>query len=159
MAAKRDDEAGITCCSSSTSIRNRILFTSQASSCAWSCMVWKVLITFTLNNEICNFGVLWLTIVFSNRDASLHCDYDTQGEDIYSVKWYKASVPSLKSKMNGTFKTRWSSSSRVVKKYSDGFPRSLTTQLPFIRGLASGLTRCNFVLVLIPVFLFVIVFV
>jgi len=45
-------------------------------------------------------------LVWSGRDAPLHCDYDTQGEDIYSVKWYKASVPSLKSKMNGTFKTR-----------------------------------------------------
>ena len=118
-------------------------------------MVWQVQIPYRLNDELCIFGVLWLTIVFSNRDAPLHCDYDTQGEDIYSVKWYKASVPSLKCKMYGTFKTRWSSSSRVVKKYSDGFPRSLTSQLPFIRGLASGLTRCNFVFVLIPVFVFV----
>ena len=69
-------------------------------------MVWQVLIPSRLNNETCIFEVLCLTILFSNRDASLHCDYDTQGEDIYSVKWYKASVPSLKSKMNGTFKTR-----------------------------------------------------
>jgi len=28
-------------------------------------------------------------LVWSGRDAPLHCDYDTQGEDIYSVKWYK----------------------------------------------------------------------
>merc|ERR1711953_606474 len=28
-------------------------------------------------------------LVWSGRDASLHCDYDTQGEEIYSVKWYK----------------------------------------------------------------------
>ena len=26
---------------------------------------------------------------FSGRDASLHCDFDTQGEELYSVKWYK----------------------------------------------------------------------
>ena len=25
----------------------------------------------------------------SGRDASLHCDFDTQGEELYSVKWYK----------------------------------------------------------------------
>jgi len=28
-------------------------------------------------------------LVWSGRDASLHCDFDTQGEELYSVKWYK----------------------------------------------------------------------
>merc|ERR1712130_789364 len=28
-------------------------------------------------------------LVRSGRDASLHCDFDTQGEELYSVKWYK----------------------------------------------------------------------
>ena len=31
-------------------------------------------------------------IMFFDRDASLHCDFDTQGEEIYSVKWYKVSL-------------------------------------------------------------------
>ena len=30
--------------------------------------------------------------VFFDRDASLHCDFDTQGEELYSVKWYKVSL-------------------------------------------------------------------
>ena len=30
-------------------------------------------------------------LVYLVRDASLHCDFDTQGEELYSVKWYKVS--------------------------------------------------------------------
>ena len=73
----------------------------------------------------------------SGRDASLHCDFDTQGEELYSVKWYKVDWYCKKSNNHKCYRTRG------VKRCFGGCPPSPANPSQSIQGLASELTRCT----------------
>ena len=69
------------------------------------------------------------------RDASLHCDFDTQGEELYSVKWYK--VTGIKKYNCQCFHPR------VVKRCFGGCLPNQANPSQSIQGRASVLTRCD----------------